>query len=75
MTETVAFDPTSQGSLADSWTINANDGLGRGRDLPRYRSVSAHPDGIGQLAQLGPPELGTATATFTLSLSWPSPTR
>ena len=73
-TETVAFTPTSQGSLTDSWTINANDGLGA-------RTVTLLGTGIAPLSptvsvnwlNLVRPTSGTATATFALSLSSPSP--
>jgi hypothetical protein len=73
-TETVAFTPTSQGALAASWTVNANDGLGA-------RTVTLLGTGLTPLTpavsvnwlNLVRPSSGTATANFTLSLSSPSP--
>ena len=73
VTETVAFDPTAEGALTDGWTITANDGLGA-------RTITVAGTGLAPLTptvsvdwvNLIRPTSGTATATFTLSLSAPS---
>ena len=73
-TEKVAFTPTSEGSVSDTWVLNANDGLGP-------RSVSLLGTGLAPLTpyvsvnwvNLVRPTSGSATASFTVSLSSPSP--
>ena len=74
LTETVAFDPAAEGALTDGWTITANDGLGA-------RTITLAGTGLAPLTptvsvnwiNLVRPTSGTTTATFTLSLSAPSP--
>ena len=73
VTETVAFAPPTTGAATDQWIIDASDGLGR-RAVTFVGTGVSPPQPAVSVNSLNTywPTSGTSTATFTVSLSWPS---
>ena len=75
VTETVSFTPPATGAATDGWIIDSTDGLGK-RTVTFVGTGVAPPPPAVSVSSVNTywPLSGTATASFTVSLSWPSAT-